>query len=369
MLSKGLFKIKLIVLISIIIIGISLTNCATSNAKTEANGEPIRYGSLKFGYKDTNGKILVDKIYSNARDFSEGLAAVAKGKFVYDLKWGFIDVTGKEVIPLQFPLALNFSEGLAAVLSDGDYLTGKWGFIDQTGNVVIPFLYDDVRGFIDVYDLANGFSEGLVGVKKDGKYGYINKSGNIVIPFDFDIAENFKNGVARVSRNGVVYSIDKTGNGVQNGLQFFSEDLKRVTQNGRFEYIDKNGVSHFSLYDDFEYVEIFTDGVAIVTNIENIQFGVSQVGVFTETSLGMYGNVSRNDLDRTVSRNYVPTITQGLIDKSGKVIIPVKKKQMIVRHDDGIFEIYEEFPMPWGSTFIKSTDKFYDSSGKRISKR
>jgi len=322
---------------------------------------------LKFGYKDAKGKVLVDKIYSDASEFSEGMAAVATGMLVYNSKWGFIDVTGKEVIPLQFPLALSFSEGLAGVLSEGDYFTGKWGFIDKTGNVVIPFLYDDVKGFSDAHENAGGFSEGLACVKQDDKYGYINKSGEVVIPFDFDKAQSFKNGVARVSRNGVWYSIDKTGSGVQNGLQFFSEGLEKVQQNGRVEYIDKNGVSHFSFSDDFDDVTIFTDGVAIVSKIK--YFVGSIDGMFVQVSLGMFGDITQADLTNNFTSNKFPSFAQGLIEKSGKVIIPVKTKQSIVRHDDGVFEIYNEFPLPWGQTIYKPTGKFYDSKGKKVKRK
>jgi hypothetical protein len=335
------------------------------------SGEPKLFGVLKFGYKDAKGKVLVDKIYSDAFEFSEGMAAVATGKLVYNSKWGFIDVTCKEVIPLQFPLALSFSEGLAGVLSEGDYFTGKWGFIDKAGNVVIPFLYDDVKGFSDAHENAKGFSEGLACVMQGGKYGYINKSGEVVIPFDFDKAQSFKNGVARVSRNGVWYSIDKTGSGVQNGLQFFSEGLEKVQQNGRVEYIDKNGVSHFSFSDDFDDVAIFTDGVAIVSKIKYLIYGdISAVDV--QLSLGRYGDVSSvtpADIYNNFSGSRVPSFAQGLIDKSGKVIIPVKTKQSIVRHDDGVFEIYKEFPIPWGYTIFKPTGKFYDSKGKKVKRK
>ncbi|MBP5241278.1 MAG: WG repeat-containing protein, partial [Bacteroidales bacterium] len=46
--------------------------------------------------------------------------------------WGFMDKTGNVVIEPQFTEAGDFSEGLAKVSVDW-----KWGYIDQTGKFVI----------------------------------------------------------------------------------------------------------------------------------------------------------------------------------------------------------------------------------------
>jgi S1-C subfamily serine protease len=84
---------------------------------------------------------------------------------VKDGKYGFIDIRGQFVIPPSFTNAGNFSEGLAAVLvggeahlersSDGSpYITsegGKWGYIDRTGAMAIP----------PQFGSAMPFSEGL----------------------------------------------------------------------------------------------------------------------------------------------------------------------------------------------------------------
>jgi hypothetical protein len=84
---------------------------------------------------------------------------------------GYIDKTGKMVIEPKFSVAKNFSEGLAAVATFGSYdpglgvIFGSWGYIDKTGKVVIPGEFQDVRSF----------SEGLAAVKIGGKWGYISR--------------------------------------------------------------------------------------------------------------------------------------------------------------------------------------------------
>ncbi|MBQ7132696.1 MAG: WG repeat-containing protein [Oscillospiraceae bacterium] len=57
-------------------------------------------------------------------------------------KWGFVDEEGDVVIDPEYSDAKSFSNGLAAVCIDG-----KWGFIDMDNNLVIPCQYDDADYF------------------------------------------------------------------------------------------------------------------------------------------------------------------------------------------------------------------------------
>ncbi len=84
------------------------------------------------------------------------MARVAKGGL-----YGFIDPTGKVIIPLQFTNAKNFSEGLAPVK------TQKWGFIDANGTIKIPMKYDDAQVF---------YNE-KAAVTKGSKNFFIDKTG------------------------------------------------------------------------------------------------------------------------------------------------------------------------------------------------
>ena len=49
-------------------------------------------------------------------------------------EWGYIDKSGEYVIDPQFSDAMEFSEGLAAVLDPESEL---WGYIDESGSYVI----------------------------------------------------------------------------------------------------------------------------------------------------------------------------------------------------------------------------------------
>ena len=68
------------------------------------------------------GQEIVPSKYDNARDFSEGLAAVALNS-----TWGFIDNTGKEIIPMQFSYVnQDFRNGTAlATFKDNKTLKNR----------------------------------------------------------------------------------------------------------------------------------------------------------------------------------------------------------------------------------------------------
>jgi hypothetical protein len=103
--------------------------------------------------------MVIPYTYDEARDFSEGLAAVK-----FNGKWGYIDKNDNVVIPCKYDAIGMFSEGLAQV-----ELNNKTGFIDKTGNMAIPCKYDAV----------GKFSEGLAKVELNGKRSYIDKNGRI----------------------------------------------------------------------------------------------------------------------------------------------------------------------------------------------
>lgn len=96
------------------------------------------YELQKWGFMDENCQLVIDPIYDDVHDFSEGLAAVMKvvdGEY----RWGFIDTEGKEVIPLKFSKEPgDFSDGMAIV----EKRSGKKTFLKPDGTTIDLDLYD-----------------------------------------------------------------------------------------------------------------------------------------------------------------------------------------------------------------------------------
>lgn len=118
------------------------------------------YKHGKWGYKNEQGKVVIEPTYMEAFNFKEGLACVE-----IDEKCGFINLQGELVVPMIYDTACSFSEGLASVTKDE-----KCGYIDKEGNVVFDF----------IYEAATSFENDISLVKLNGKWGYMDrKTGEI----------------------------------------------------------------------------------------------------------------------------------------------------------------------------------------------
>ena len=175
---------------------------------------PKQNSKSQWGFVDEKGKTVIKYQYSAVGAFSKDLAAV----LFYDKKArkyirAFIDKTGKVVIPCpDYSSIGDFVDGLAKVRSNNS----NWGFIDKTGNVVINFAYNN----------ADNFSDGLARVSKynsssgHSRWGFIDKAGKEITPMKYDEVTNFSNGYAGVGMERSTQAvgrfinwgiIDKTG--------------------------------------------------------------------------------------------------------------------------------------------------------------
>lgn len=184
----------------------------------ESGLEPYRDWFGGYGYVDTAGNIVIGCQFDDAREFSEGLAAVLSrngsvsgdgvfGTLSPTLKWGYIDTAGLIVVPCQFDFAGQFADGYAAVMSGN-----KWGFVDHDGDTLVSYRYDRVRSFVN----------GYAAVCRNGLWGYIDTDGNESVPCIYDVAADFgSDGFAAVTRS------DSTGFVFSDGKWYGTKDRAR----------------------------------------------------------------------------------------------------------------------------------------------
>ena len=148
------------------------------------------------GYIDTNGNVVISsKKYREIYGFHNGLALVKR-----DYKAGYIDKSGMEVIPCSYSNASDFSEGLALT-----EIGGQDGYyINIRGQQVLKFS--------DIISPKEDFHEGLAIVRYDkyNLYAYVNTSFKFVFYY-FEDAKSFSEGLALVKKNGKWGFIDKNG--------------------------------------------------------------------------------------------------------------------------------------------------------------
>jgi len=201
--------------------------------------------------------------YTYVRDLSEGLAVANIGGVLLNTgeikggKFGYVNKVGREIVPLKYTYAKAFAEGLGAVRNEDN----KWGFVDRNGNLIIPCIYDDVESF----------SNGLSWVKKDGKWGYIDKKGNNVLPFKYAEKKDITSEIVRVKisvdySQGVYNKIRRTfiiKEDTYDDIQY-GDGLFEVRKNGENSYVNMSGqvVIPYSSLKDRLIDGPFHDGMA-----------------------------------------------------------------------------------------------------------
>lgn len=124
--------------------GVALVQQGRSNALINASGDVLAPIDFPLFFVHVNGR-----------------ARVSDGRL-----WGFLDERGQLTIPLRYTQALDFSEGLAAVSEDGQ----RWGYIDPSGAWAIP----------PSFSRATPFRGGLARVTLDGRVSVIDPTGRVL---------------------------------------------------------------------------------------------------------------------------------------------------------------------------------------------
>lgn len=134
-------------------------------------------GDSTYGLMSSDGKLLLDCVYSEISEPSEGRIAVSNT----DGKWAYFDCDGRQITDFSYTGVSDYSEGLA-------YVEGEsCGFLDRGGQLVLRQTY------VNPFNIKSiRFSEGLAEMKDaEGNARYIDRAGNTVIqPTEGEIWRN-----------------------------------------------------------------------------------------------------------------------------------------------------------------------------------
>ena len=164
---------------------------------------PIRAGFAYFvqnglfGIVNRQGQIAKkpDFLFLAVADPESGLARALDSKTEL---YGFVDRDGSWVIPPRYPNARDFSDGFAAVFIRN---TNRYGYIDTRGNMRIP----------DRYLAAGNFREGLAWVRTETGLRYINKDAVWISPLIFTYTNDFHQGLAAAGQGETRLYINAKG--------------------------------------------------------------------------------------------------------------------------------------------------------------
>lgn len=193
---------------------------------------PEEFIDKRYGYINKDGSVFIKPSLIDATYFTEGLA------YIYDEnRRGYIDTNGVMQISLKDgEVGYPFSEGYASI-SNKEY---KVGFIDKTGKKVLPFDYQEPAYFVG----------GLAKANIDGVVGLMDKTGKLIVEPTYHELNKFNEGYSFIGKlsTGMKYTwalIDSTGQKITNevfsDVQYFSQGLCAVKENGEWKFIDKSG--------------------------------------------------------------------------------------------------------------------------------
>lgn len=308
--------------------------------------KPVKTPTGKYGYINDDGKLVIEAVYEEAKEFREGVAIVGKnGKF------GFINEKGRIILNIEYELPDYQYEPSVLLIKKED----KYGYIDYQGKFLVAINYEAIAAYADIMK-----------AKKNGQWGYIDNHESVLVAFDFDYLEAYetnktniryqkgnvlgwlekeiadrtteklsewadevgaaKNGVQTV-RVGQLYGLIRT-NGewlvpirFQNKIVFDAYGKAIVRENNRWGMIDKNGKEVIpTIYD------------------EKMQFNDKKLACVRQN--GRYGVIDfdGNVLVSPVYESYIYTDYEywtvkkedkfGITNSKGHLIIPIEYEKV-----------------------------------------
>ena len=231
----------------------------------------------QVGFIDTLGNWIIEPKFSQLTYFSEGL-----GRMILNGKWGFIGTKGEFAIAPAYDNALDFSSGRAAVKLDS-----LWGFVDPEGQLVIPCQYRSIRPYF----------EGKAAVAINDRWTFIDLEGKPLFEPKFDAALTFGEGLIAVR--------DRLGDG----------------RPGKWGFVDERGA--WVIPPRYEAVpgERFRKGTCLVADSSGFYF-IDKQGKNTFGRTFYRATDYFSDLAAVLDTSFRNQLEWGLIDRSGKKVIP-----------------------------------------------
>lgn len=194
----------------------------------------IEVTDVKWGYMDDKGNVVIEPVYKNAYEFSEDGFAVVEDKHghvcvinefgsvvfnAYDINHYFPDLGNQRVRDGHYmPDTLGF-ENIGMLRYDNGYVRMRRKLVDtENGYIVrreLQVLVDTEGREVNIPGDCSieGYSDGVMLIKRGEKYGYMRADGSWLIEPSLTYAEPFCEGLAVMGyADGKLGMIDTEGN-------------------------------------------------------------------------------------------------------------------------------------------------------------
>lgn len=270
----------------------------------------------KHGLLNGRGQQLIPAVYDfinscNGCDRSNNLIKIQKNK-----AWGLATRKGEVIIPpTYYAIKPLTQKGQISIEVKVDQWQVKYGAIDSLGKVIFPPIYDAIDFISNINALR------ILKVTDDNrKYGMTTLSGKVIAETIYDDIGEFQKGLATITLNGQYGIIDQHGKMILEPiydylLANFSSNLIIVKQGAFYGAIDITKKVKVPL----KYDRIYPGRNILFGQIGKQWFQIEPTGKekkldFEIQALDTYYKQFR------IKKNE----KQGLMDDTGKIIVPIK---------------------------------------------
>jgi hypothetical protein len=314
----------------------------------------------KIGYKDVEGRIVLQPQFDYAEEFRPDFPWTVVGKGSYELlnhnmdsrevnfygKFGLISAGGEIIFEPLFSLIFEPGKETAVVGDGNGYIhfeafpaeknyvfDGEMGVVGIRGDTIVPVQYislksltadGDAYWFVKdedsafLYNRASGhyvpgtiesiddFSDGLARIKTPSGFGFVDTAGRITIEPKYNKASGFNMGTALVKKDNRYFFIDVQGEQKEtakfqfNEISPLSEGLARVRIFDEYGYIYPD--STFFIVPEFTEAGNFFNGIAPVSTVDSFGY------IHTDGSRDLVRKYRESPVDANELRNTRPDV-------------------------------------------------------------
>lgn len=189
---------------------------------------PVEFGEIEELFEGLV-KLRLDSEFLSRDEIEKQRSSSIVTKHHCTSKYGLANKKGEIIVPYEFDDVGGFVNGFAKVSQS--YKTGynkkpnqkyyRYGLINELGKFILPVEYGEIGEFFEdlIRVRIDSQFDDYYKIFKKSKYGFANKKGEIVIPCELLEADNFRNGRAKVKKQGILGIkegyIDKKGNWIK----------------------------------------------------------------------------------------------------------------------------------------------------------
>ena len=297
---------------------------------------PYRVGD-KFGFCDKDRNIVIEPKYTMATPFSNGYAGVViKPEDALHTVAGYINKKGEMITGFEYTFIEPFLKDERAIVRN---LGAQYGIINTAGEYVVPAVFDLIEYRPDL---------GLYLVRADGKYGLVDKDNNVKLPIEHNhfyhtagsdmivVQKDDKWGCYNKKMEIVIpFEYDKLFVSDETDNLFYAEksDKKMVMDAEQNEILDVS---------EYKILTYLNERIAVPdvgTGYFDVKWGLIEMPSgkeilpckYSVIAGSKYGVLTLQISQEDGSDKY------GLIDESGKIVIPVEYDFMLIYEADFIF--------------------------------